>query len=360
MSRVFNFGAGPAVMPEEAILEAQQQLFDYKGCGMSIMEMSHRGKEYDAVHTEALDNLRKLMGVPDDYAVLLLQGGASGQFAMIPMNLLRAGGTADYVNSGAWASKAIKEAKIVGAVNVIANTGKDIPTRLPSPADLKYTPGAAYVHITSNETIAGTQWKSFPKTPAPLVADMSSDILSRPFDMKEFGLVYAGAQKNLGPSGLAVVVVRKDLMERCPETVPSFFRYKTHAEENSLYNTPPTFGIYMLMLTTRWLLKMGGVAGIARQNQAKAATLYAAIDGSGGYYRGTAVPEFRSDMNVTWRLPDEAREEKFIKEASAKGMKGLKGHRSVGGIRASIYNAFPPAGLDALAAFMKEFQAANG
>ncbi|OQW97366.1 MAG: phosphoserine transaminase [Verrucomicrobia bacterium A1] len=360
MSRVFNFGAGPAVMPEEAILEAQQQLFDYKGCGMSIMEMSHRGKEYDAVHTEALDNLRKLMGVPDDYAVLLLQGGASGQFAMIPMNLLRAGETADYVNSGAWASKAIKEAKIVGAVNVIANTGKDIPTRLPSSADLKCTPGAAYVHITSNETIAGTQWKTFPKTAAPLVADMSSDILSRPFEMKDFGLVYAGAQKNLGPSGLAVVVVRRDLMERCPETVPTFLRYKTHAEENSLYNTPPTFGIYMLMLTTRWLLKMGGVAGIARQNQAKAAKLYAAIDGSGGYYKGTAVTEFRSDMNVTWRLPDEAREEKFIKEASAKGMKGLKGHRSVGGIRASIYNAFPPAGIDALVAFMREFQAANG
>ncbi len=189
---------------------------------------------------------------------------------------------------------------------------------------------------------------------------MSSDILSRPFEMKDFGLVYAGAQKNLGPSGLAVVVVRKDLMERCPETVPTFFRYKTHAEENSLYNTPPTFGIYMLMLTTRWLLKMGGVAGIARQNQAKAAKLYAAIDGSGGYYKGTAVREFRSDMNVTWRLPDEAREEKFIKEGSAKGMKGLKGHRSVGGIRASIYNAFPPAGIDALVAFMREFQAANG
>lgn len=360
MARVFNFGAGPAVMPEEALLEAQQQLFDYKGSGMSIMEMSHRGKEYDAVHTEAIANLRQLMAVPDDYAILLLQGGASGQFAMIPMNLLRPGETADYVNSGAWASKAIKEAKIVGAVNVIANTGKDIPTRLPAVPDLKPTPGAAYLHVTSNETIAGTQWKSFPKTGAPLIADMSSDILSRPFDVKDFGLFYAGAQKNLGPSGLAVVVIRKDLIERCPETVPMFLRYKTHAEENSLYNTPPTFGIYMLMLSTRWLLKMGGVAGIARQNEAKAAKLYAAIDGSGGYYRGTAVSEFRSNMNVTWRLPDEAREEKFIKEASAKGLKGLKGHRSVGGIRASIYNAFPPAGIDALVAFMKDFQAANG
>ena len=360
MARVFNFGAGPAVMPEEALLEAQKDLFDYKGCGMSIMEMSHRGKEYAAVHEEAIANLRKLLSLTDDYAVLLLQGGASGQFAMMPMNLRRPGETADYINSGSWASKAIKEAKVTGAVNVIANTAKDIPTRLPQLTDLQPTAGAAYVHITSNETIAGTQWKVFPKTEAPLVADMSSDILSRPFDAAQFGLFYAGAQKNLGPSGLAVVVVRKDLMERCPETVPIFFRYATHAGENSLYNTPPTFGIYMLMLTTRWLLGKGGIDGISAQNRTKAAKLYAAIDGSGGYYKGTAVPEFRSDMNVTWRLPDEAREEKFIKEAGAKGLKGLKGHRSVGGIRASIYNAFPPAGIDALVEFMKAFQAANG
>jgi len=360
MARVFNFGAGPAVMPEEALLEAQKDLFDYKGSGMSIMEMSHRGKEYAAVHDEALANLRSLMALPDNYTVMFLQGGASGQFAMAPMNLMRDGESADYINSGSWASKAIKEAKLRGKVNVIADTGKEIPTRLPALADLKFTPGAAYVHITSNETIAGTQWKIFPKTDAPLVADMSSDILSRPFDASQFGLFYAGAQKNLGPSGVAVVVIRNDLLERCPETVPLFFRYKTHAAENSLYNTPPTFAIYMIMLTTRWLLAKGGIAGMVEQNRAKAGKLYAAIDGSGGYYKGTAVTEFRSDMNVTWRLPDEDREAKFIKEAAAAGLKGLKGHRSVGGIRASIYNAFPPAGIDALVAFMKDFQAANG
>jgi len=360
VARVFNFGAGPAVLPEEALLEAQRELFDYKGCGMSIMEMSHRGKEYAAVHEEAVANLRRLMSLPDDYDVLFLQGGASAQFAMVPLNLLPPNGVADYVNSGAWASKAIREARVRGRVNVIADTAKDLPTRLPRPEELAFTDGAAYVHITSNETIAGTQWKSFPRPAAPLVADMSSDFLSRPFDPRAFGLIYAGAQKNLGPAGCAVVVVRKDLLDRCPADVPIFFRYKTHAEENSLYNTPPTFTIYMILLTTRWLLAQGGVNGIAERNRAKAARLYAALDGSGGFYRGTAAPEFRSDMNVTWRLPSEALEEKFLKEASARGLKGLKGHRSVGGIRASIYNAFPPAGVDALCEFMDEFRRANG
>ncbi len=354
MARVFNFGAGPAVLPVEVLEEAQKELLDFNGSGMSIMEHSHRGKEYDAVHQEAVVNLGKLLGLSDDYTVLFIQGGASMQFAMVPINLLGAGQTADYVNSGAWADKAIKEAKLVGAVNIAANTGKDIPTRMPKNEDLKLTKGAAYVHITSNETIAGSQWKEFPKTEAPLVADMSSDILSRPFDINRFGLIYAGAQKNLGPSGMAVVVMRKDLAERVPATAPTMLKYKTHIEENSLYNTPPTFGIYILMLVTRWILKMGPET-LYKRNADKAAKIYQVLDSS-SFYKGTAVKEFRSDMNITFRLPTEALEEQFIKEASKAGMKGLKGHRSVGGIRASIYNAFPVAGVDALVSFMKEFE----
>lgn len=358
MMRVYNFGAGPAVLPEDVLTEAQGELLDFKGSGMSIMEHSHRGKEYDAVHAEAVDNLRKLLKVSDDYSILFIQGGASMQFAMVPLNLLNIGQSADYVNSGTWADKAIKEAKLIGKVNVIANTGKDIPTRMPRNEDLKFTPGAAYVHITSNETIAGSQWKVFPATEAPLVADMSSDILSRPFDAGRFGLIYAGAQKNLGPSGMAVVVIRKDLAERVPATIPTMLRYKTHIEENSLYNTPPTFAIYILTLVTRWVLKMG-LENLHRQNVEKAALIYRTIDAS-AFYKGTAVKEFRSDMNITFRLPSEALEEQFIKEASKQGMKGLKGHRMVGGIRASIYNAFPVAGVEALVAFMKEFEKKNG
>jgi phosphoserine aminotransferase len=358
MARVYNFGAGPAVLPEEVLAEAQRELLDFKGSGMSIMEHSHRGKEYDAVHTEAVENLRKLLEVSSDYSILFIQGGASMQFAMVPMNLLGAGESADYVNSGTWADKAVKEAKLFGKVNVIANTGKEIPTRMPGNEELKFTPGAAYVHITSNETISGAQWKVFPRTVAPLVADMSSDILSRPFEASQFGLIYAGAQKNLGPAGMAVVVIRKDLAERVSATVPTMLKYKTHLEENSLYNTPPTFAIYILMLVTRWIIKMGR-ENLYRQNIEKAARIYRAIDAS-SFYKGTAVKEFRSDMNLTFRLPSEALEEQFIKEASKQGMKGLKGHRMVGGIRASIYNAFPPAGVDALVAFMKDFETKNG
>jgi len=358
MARVFNFGAGPAALPVEVLEEAQRELLDFKGSGMSIMEHSHRGKEYDAVHGEAIQNIRTLLALSDDYTVLFIQGGASMQFAMVPMNLLGAGQSADYVNSGAWADKAIKEARLFGKVNVIANTGKDIPTHMPKNSDLQFTPDAAYVHITSNETIAGSQWKDFPRTAAPLVADMSSDILSRPFDAGQFGLIYAGAQKNLGPSGMALVVMRRDLLDRAPATIPTMLKYKTHSEENSLYNTPPTFAIYVLMLVTRWILKMGQ-DNLYRQNADKAGRIYQALDAS-AFYKATAVKEFRSDMNITFRLPTEALEEQFIKEASKLGMKGLKGHRSVGGVRASIYNAFPVAGVDALVAFMKEFEAKNG
>ncbi len=359
MSRVFNFNAGPSVLPLEVLEEAQRDLVDFKGAGMSIMECSHRGKEYDAVHLEAVENFKKLLNLTDDYAVLFVQGGASMQFAMVPMNLLGAGQTADYVNSGAWADKAIKEAKLMGGqVNVAGNTGKDIPTRMPALPSLKFTPGAAYVHVTSNETIAGSQWKMFPKTEAPLVADMSSDILSRPIDVKQFGLIYAGAQKNLGPSGVAVVIIRKDLAEKAAVTVPTMLRYKTYIEENSLYNTPPTFGIYMIALVTRWMLKIGPEA-LYRQNVEKAGRIYAELD-SNPFYKATAVKEYRSDMNITFRLPSEELEDAFVKEASKLGMKGLKGHRSVGGIRASVYNAFPVAGVDALVSFMKDFARRNG
>ena len=360
MSRAYNFNAGPAALPLEVLEIAQKELTDFNGTGMSIMEHSHRGKAYDAVHAEAVANMGKLLGLTDEYQVLFLQGGASLQFSMIPMNLLGAGQVADYVNSGAWASKAIKEAKKVGAVNIVADTSKEIPTNMPDYSALNYTKGAAYVHVTSNETIAGTQMQSFPNTEAPLVADMSSDILCRPIDIKQFGLIYAGAQKNLGPSGLTLVVIRKDLIERAPAAMATMLQYRTHAKENSLYNTPPTFGIYILMLVSRWLLAKGGAAGMEKINQAKADKLYAAIDNSGGYYRGSAVKAFRSTMNVTWRLPSEALEEKFIKEATALKMIGLKGHRDVGGCLASIYNACPSEAIDALVAHMADFKAKNG
>ncbi len=357
MSRIYNFNAGPAVLPSEVLQEAQRELLDFKGSGMSILESSHRAKEYDAVHTEAVANYKQLLGCSDDYAVLFVAGGASMQFAMVPMNLLGAGQTADYLNSGAWAGKAIKEAAHIGKVNVAADCGKEIPTRVPTPDEFKLTSGAAYVHLTSNETISGAQWKTFPKTEAPLVADMSSDILSRPFDINQFGLVYAGAQKNLGPSGIALVVIRKDLAERAAANVPTIMRYKTFIEENSLYNTPPCFSIYIMMLVSRWILKQG-LANLYRQNAAKAGLIYAQIDA--GFYKGTARRECRSDMNITFRLPNEALEETFVKEASKQGLKGLKGHRSVGGIRASVYNACPVEGVEALATFMKEFARKNG
>jgi phosphoserine aminotransferase len=360
MSRVYNFSAGPAILPEDVLIEAQSQLVDYKGVGMSIIEMSHRGKEYDAVQTEAAANLKRLMGLGDDFTILFQTGGASGQFALVPMNLLGEGQTADYINAGSWGGKAIKEAKNIGKVNVAADTSKEKPSRMPKASELKLTPGAAYLHITTNETIEGSQMKTIPTVEAPLVADMSSDILSRPMNFSQFGLIYAGAQKNIGPAGVTLVAIRKDMLERSSEKIPTILRYKTHAAEGSMYNTPPCFAIYLVMLVTRWIDRQGGLTALAQVNAEKAAHLYAAIDSSSGYYRGTAVKEDRSDMNVTFRLPSEELEEKFVKEASAVKLKGLKGHRSVGGIRASIYNAFPRAGVDALVTFMREFQQKNG
>jgi phosphoserine aminotransferase len=358
MARCYNFCAGPATLPVEVLEQARAELLDYQGSGMSIMECSHRGAEYSAVHAEAVANIAELLALPDDYAVLFLQGGASTQFAMAPMNLLGEGQTADYIHSGAWAKKAIKEAKTLGRVNIAADVTGDTPMRMPAQDELALTDGAAYLHVTSNETIEGIQLKTFPRSAAPLVADMSSDILSRPFDVSPFGLIYAGAQKNLGPAGLTLVIVRKDLAARAPDTLPTMFNYRTHIEKNSLFNTPPCFAIYIMMLVTRWL-KGIGLDAMAERNRAKAARLYQVID-AGGFYRGTAAVASRSDMNVTFRLASEELEAAFVKDASAQGFKGLKGHRSVGGIRASIYNAFPAEGVDALADFMREFERKHG
>lgn len=358
MNRIYNFSAGPATLPTDVLLEAQSELLDYQGSGMSIMEMSHRGKYYDAVHQEALANFRELLDVPEEYGILFLQGGATTQFSQVPMNLRQEGEVADYINAGAWSKKAIAEARILGNTHVVADCGSDIPTRQATQDELKLTPGAAYLHCCSNETISGAQIKKFPESDAPLVADMSSDILSRRLNISDFGLIYAGAQKNLGPAGVTLVIVRKDLAEKAPDSVPKMLRYQTHIENDSLFNTPPTFGVYLLCLVTRWLKQNGGLEAMEAQNERKAATLYAAIDES-GFYKGTAVEEFRSTMNVTYRLPSEDLEKQFIAEAAARGMDGLKGHRSVGGIRASIYNAMPEAGVEALIAFMKEFQSAN-
>lgn len=355
MSRIYNFNAGPAALPLEVLQTAQAELIDFNGTGMSILESSHRAKAYAAIHQEAKDNIRELMNIPENYSILFLQGGASTQFSMVPMNLLTEGKVADYTNSGTWANKAIKEAKKVGKINIVADCQKEIPTRVPTMDELKLTPDAAYLHITTNETISGAQWKEMPNVACPIVADMSSDILSRPIDVSKFGLIYAGAQKNLGPSGLTVVIIRNDLAEAAPENLPTMLQYRTHIAEDSLYNTPPCFSIYILALVTRWIKKMGKEA-LFQQNIDKAAKLYAAIDNSDGWYRGTAVKEFRSDMNITFRLPTEELEAEFVAAAAKAGFGGLKGHRSVGGIRASIYNAFPVEGVEKLVEFMAEFK----
>jgi phosphoserine aminotransferase len=358
MSRAYNFSAGPAILPEEVLKQAQEEMLDFKNSGMSIMECSHRGKEYSAVHEEAVANFKELLNLNDDYSVLFLHGGASTQFSMIPMNLLGEGQTADYVNSGTWAGKAIKEAQNIGNVNIVADCGKDIPTRMPSDDELNLSDDAAYLHITSNETISGAQYKNFPKTNAALIGDMSSDILSRPFDANKFGLIYAGSQKNLGPSGVALVIIRNDLADRTPDSIPTMFKYQTHIDNNSLFNTPPCFSIYIMMLVSRWIKKIGA-ENLYKQNAEKAGKIYSTIDNS-DFYKGTAVPEYRSDMNITFRLPSEELEAEFIQKAAEQNLKSLKGHRSVGGVRASIYNAFPVSGVDTLVSFMKDFEASNG
>jgi phosphoserine aminotransferase len=359
MPRVVNFNAGPSTLPLAALEEAQAELLDFKGAGMSVMELSHRSPEYDAVHNEAVSLVRELMGVSDDYEVLFVQGGASTQFALVPMNL-RPTGSADYILTGTWSKKAIKEAQILGEARVAASTEDESFTRIPRADEIDIDPNAAYVHITSNNTIKGTQWHEWPDTKGlPLVADMSSDILCRPIPVESFGLIYAGAQKNLGPSGVTLVIIRKDLIEKAPENLPTMFSYATHAKKNSLYNTPPTFGIYLMGRVLAWIKSMGGAEGIERHNREKARLLYETFDASDGYYRNTVEKESRSLMNVVFRLPDEEKEKKFVAEAKAAGMTGLKGHRSVGGGRASIYNAMTLEGVKTLIDFMNDFRKAN-
>lgn len=359
--RAYNFNAGPAALPLAVLERAQAEFVDFKGTGMSIMEMSHRGKVYEEVHNEASSRLLNLLGNPEGYKVLFLQGGATTQFAMLPMNLLTEGKTAGYVKTGSWANKALKEAKLIGDTFVAASSEEDKYMSVPDLSKLNLPENAAYLHVTSNETIEGTQFQSFPDTGSvPLIADMSSDILCRPFDLTQFGVVYAGAQKNLGPSGVTVVIAREELLQNSPKHLPSYFRYDTHVENNSLYNTPPSFSIYMVNEVLKWIEEQGSLAGIEQKNKDKANLLYQAIDGSGGFYRGCANAADRSIMNVTFRLASEELEKQFIKQSELEGFVGLKGHRSVGGLRASIYNAVPYDSVKALVDFMTEFQKANG
>jgi phosphoserine aminotransferase len=360
--RIFNFSAGPAVLPLSVLEEAREQLLALPGVGMSILEISHRSKAFEEICYGAEENVKRLAGVPDGYQVLFLQGGATMQFSMVPMNLLLAGGTADYLDTGVWSEKAIAEAKKVGQVHVAASSKGTNHDRIPADGEIAWSAAPAYVHMTSNNTIFGTQWHRLPPVPpgVPLINDASSDIFCRPIDIAKHGLIYAGAQKNLSIAGMTLVIVRQDLLGKAPAATPVYLNYVTHAKERSLYNTPPVFAIYVLHLVLQKLLAEGGLAAVEERNRRKAGKLYAAIDASGGWYRGHARVEDRSWMNVTFRLPSEELEKKFVAESTQAGLDGLKGHRSVGGIRASIYNAFPEAGVDALVAFMAEFQRVNG
>ena len=358
--RIFNFSAGPAVLPVPVLEEAQRDLLSLPGVGMSVMEISHRSKPFDAIIQGAEANIRELAGIPDNYKILFLQGGASLQFSMVPMNLLTSGSVADYILTGDWSKKALKEAKRVGATHVSATTEEGGFKRIPKAGDIKYTPGAAYVHMTSNNTIFGTEWSYVPETTgAPLVCDASSDIFSRPIDVTKFGLIYAGAQKNLGPSGVTLVIIREDLLERSSDALPAMLNYKTQADNGSLYNTPPVFGIYILGLVLKWLVGAGGLEAVAKVNDRKAKTLYDELDRT-PFWRPHADKDSRSAMNITFRLPSEELEKLFVKEATAAGFDGLKGHRSVGGLRASIYNAFPEEGVKALVEFMRAFERTHG
>lgn len=357
--RVYNFNPGPAVMPLEVLQQAQAEMLDFKGTGMSVMEISHRSKEFEAVIQTAEADLRELLGIPANYKVMFLQGGASLQFAMLPMNL-RATGSADYIVTGTWSKTAIKEAKKLGTARAAANTETDGFKGLPEKLDLD--PQAAYLHFTSNETIHGVEFFSEPTPPAgvPLVCDASSDFISRPIDVSKYALIYAGAQKNAGPSGVVMVIVRDDMLERTPANLPVMLDYKALAASGSLHNTPPSFSIYMVGLVLKWAKKLGGLAAIEKTNRTKADLIYKAIDGSGGFYRGHAKPEARSLMNIPFRLPSEELEDTFAKEAKSNNLIGLKGHRSVGGMRASIYNAMTVEGAQELTKFMAEFQKKNG
>ena len=360
MSRVFNFSAGPAMLPEPVLLQAQEEMLDWQGSGMCVAEMSHRGKEFMAIAAKAEADLRDLLRIPANYKVLFLQGGASAQFAMVPMNLLRGGGSADYINTGSWSKKAISEARRFGSVNVAATTEDTRFTRAPAQSELELSGDAAYVHYTPNETIEGVEFPYVPDTAGkPLVADMSSTLLSRPLPIERFALIYAGAQKNIGPAGLTIVIVREDLIGQPLAGTPTMLDYKTHADNDSMYNTPPTYAWYLAGLVFQWVKDLGGMDAVAAINQRKAALLYDAIDAS-GFYQNPVSPESRSWMNVPFTLPNADLDEPFLKGAKAAGLTTLKGHRSVGGMRASIYNAMPEAGVQALVAYMQEFERKNG
>jgi phosphoserine aminotransferase len=358
--RVHNFAAGPATLPLEVLQQVRDELLDWRGLGMSVMEVSHRSKAFIAVAQEAEGLLRELLGVPANYKVLFLQGGATGQFSAIPLNLTTAESTVDYINTGAWSKKAIGEAKRLTRVNVAADEAASSYCTVPEQGALKLTPGAAYVHYTPNETIGGVEFPYIPATNGvPLVADMSSTILSRPVDVSKFGLIYAGAQKNIGPSGLCVVIVREDLIGKARPGTPSVWDFKAMADEGSMLNTPPTFGLYFAGLVFKWLKNLGGLTAMAERNRAKADTLYRAIDES-VFYRNPVSKNARSWMNVPFTLAKPELDKAFLSEANAAGLTNLEGHRSVGGMRASIYNAMSLEGVQALTAFMKEFQRRNG
>ncbi len=356
--RVFNFNPGPSTLPVEVLKQAAADVVEFNHCGMGVLEVSHRSPEFMAVaeNTEAL--IRELMGVPDDYKVLFLQGGASSQFAMVPLNLVGPGKKATYLNTGTWAKKAIKEAKMIADVQVAYSSEETSFDHVPTVNDYQVDGDSEYLYLVSNNTIYGTQFPEFPGHPT-LVADMSSDILSRTLDVSRFGIIFAGAQKNMGTAGVTVVIIRNDLINRAPENLPTMFRYKTHADKGSMFNTPPCFSIHVLGLTMRWLKERGGVAAMEATNRKKAAVLYQAIDAT-DFYRGHARNGSRSLMNVTFNLPTPELEARFIKEAAAVNLKGIKGHRSIGGCRASIYNAFPGEGIDRLVEFMAGFEKKHG
>lgn len=355
--RAFNFNAGPSALPLEVLQKAQAELVDFQGTGMSVMELSHRSATFEAVHNEAIARLRKLFEIPENYEVLFLQGGASLQFTMIPMNFLQEGKKASFIQTGAWSEKAFKEAKLFGTPVEAASTKENNYKNIPAVEDINIDPEAAYVHLTSNNTIFGTQWKTFPTTgDIPLIADMSSDILSKKVDVSNFSMIYAGAQKNLGPSGVTVVIAHKDLLKKANTNIPTMLQYATHVKNNSLYNTPPTFGIYMLGEVLKWVEEQGGLEVIEQRNEEKAAYIYDVIDNSNGFYYGHATEDSRSLMNITFRVADEELEKKFLAEAKEAGFVGLNGHRSVGGCRASAYNSVPVEACKALADFMVKFQ----
>jgi len=356
--RIYNFSPGPATLPYPVLIQAAKDIVNFNDKGIGLIEMSHRSKDFIAVTDDAEMRIRQLLGVPDNYKVLFLQGGASTQFAMVPMNLLGPGKKATYLNTGTWSKKAIKEAKLFGDIDVAYSSEDAGFNHVPGNGDYTMAPQSEYLYFVSNNTIFGTQFATFPTAEATLICDMSSDIMSRPVDVSKFGLIFAGAQKNMGPAGVTVVIVRDDLLDRVPETVPTMFRYKTHADKGSMFNTPPCFGIYIVGQVCKWLLELGGLTAIETINKRKAALLYQAID-STPFYRGHARPDSRSLMNVTFNLPNADLEAKFVKEAAALGFDGLKGHRSVGGIRASIYNAFPEEGVQKLVDFMTAFEKAN-